>query len=64
MDTLSRVVGGPSLNALFLLWTSLWEAIKTEVAGHSYMDKIGKLASGKPGAPYIWRNCLVCSRIG
>ncbi|KAH7567945.1 hypothetical protein JRO89_XS07G0195100 [Xanthoceras sorbifolium] len=35
------------------------EAIKTEAVGHSYMLWIGKLASEKPGEPYIWRNGLV-----
>lgn len=54
------MIGSPSLNALFVLQTSLWDAIKTEAARHSYMKKISKLASEKPGAPYMWWNGLVC----
>lgn len=34
-DALSRVLRSPSLNALFVPQTSLWDAIKTEATGHS-----------------------------
>ncbi|KAH7575759.1 hypothetical protein JRO89_XS02G0210500 [Xanthoceras sorbifolium] len=55
-----RLVGSHSLDTLFVPHTSLWEAIKKEAAGHSYMLRIGKLASEKPDEPYIWCNGLVC----
>lgn len=59
-DALSRVVSSPSLNALFVPQAPLWDEIKAEAIKHPYMDKIGKLATDIPGAPYTWRNGLVC----
>ncbi|RVW63028.1 Retrovirus-related Pol polyprotein from transposon 17.6 [Vitis vinifera] len=57
---LSRVVSSPSLNALFVPQAPLWDEIKAEAIKHPYMDKISKLATDNPGAPYTWRNGLVC----
>ena len=59
-NALSRVIGGPSLNTLFVPQTSLWNAIKKEANEHPYMVRIGKLATANPGAPYKWQNGLVC----
>ncbi|GKC04118.1 transposon ty3-I gag-pol polyprotein [Tanacetum coccineum] len=59
VDSLSRVIGSPSLDALFVLETSLWNAIKKEVVEHPYMVRIGELASKNPGAPYKWQNELL-----
>ena len=53
-DALSRVVSSPSLNALFVPQAPLWDEIKAEAIKHPYMDKIGKLATDSPGAPYTW----------
>ncbi|KAK4844271.1 hypothetical protein QYF36_018319 [Acer negundo] len=39
-----------------LLQAPLWDEIKAEVVGHPYMDKIGKMATERPGVPYTWRN--------
>ncbi|GJV87214.1 transposon ty3-I gag-pol polyprotein [Tanacetum coccineum] len=58
-DALSRVIGSPSLDALFVPETSLWNAIKKEVVEHPYMVHIGELASKNPGAPYKWQNELL-----
>ena len=58
-DALSRVVGSPSLNTLYVPQTSLWDAIKAASNEHPYMIRIGKLGSENPGAPYWWRNGLV-----
>ena len=54
------MVSSPSLNALFVPQAPLWDEIKAEAIKHPYMDKIGKLATDSPGAPYTWRNGLVC----
>ena len=36
-DALSRVIGNPNLNTLFISQTSLWNAIKKEANEHPYM---------------------------
>lgn len=58
-DALSRVIGSPSLNTLFVPEISLWNAIKKQVKGHHYMVQIGKLATENPRAPYKWQNGLL-----
>ena len=58
-NALSRVVGCPSLDALFVSQTQLWDTIKAEASDHPYMKKISQLATEKPGIPYTWRNGLV-----
>lgn len=59
-DALSRVAGNPSLNALFMSQTPLWDTIKAEVSDHPYMKKISKLVTKNLSIPYTWRNGLVC----
>lgn len=59
-DALSRVAGSPSLDALFVSQSSLWDAFKTQAINNPYMEKIGKLASEKQGQPYSWRNGMIC----
>ena len=61
-DALSRVIGNPNLNTLFISQTSLWNAIKKEANEHPYMVRIGKLATANPGAPYKWQNGMVCCK--
>ena len=61
-DALSRVVGSPSLYTLFAPQVELWEEIKKKkkmAVGHSYMEKICKMATKNPKIPYSWRNGLV-----
>ncbi|KAL8133364.1 hypothetical protein AgCh_008725 [Apium graveolens] len=48
VDALSRVMNSPSLAALFVPETSLWDAIKNEAVGNLYMQKISKSASDTP----------------
>jgi hypothetical protein len=55
-DALSRVIGNPSLNTLFVPQTSLMQALKDEANQHPYMVRIGKLVIEHPGAPYKWPN--------
>ncbi|KAA8539774.1 hypothetical protein F0562_026466 [Nyssa sinensis] len=42
-------MGSPSLNALFTAHAPLWDDIKAEATGHPYMERIGKLATDRPG---------------
>lgn len=58
-NALSRITGSPSLNALFIPHTSLWDQIKATISTHPYMIKLGRLASENPGVPYSWRNGLI-----
>lgn len=58
-DALSRVSGSPSLDALFVSQSPLWDTIKKEAETHPYMIKIGKEATTTPGNPYRWQNGLV-----
>nr|GFB57452.1 Ty3/gypsy retrotransposon protein [Tanacetum cinerariifolium] len=58
-DALLRVIGSPSLGALFVPENSFWNAIKKEVVEQSYMVRIRELASKNPGAPYKWQNELL-----
>lgn len=59
-DALSRVADSPSLDALFVFQANIWDELKIEAVGHPYMKKIGKSTTEKPGAPYTWRDGLVC----
>ena len=47
-DALSRVVGSPHLDALFVSQAPVRDNIKKEVVSHPYMQKIGRLATEKP----------------
>lgn len=58
-DALSRVVGSPCLDALFVSQAQIWDNIKEEAANHPCMQRIGRLATEQPGRPYTWRNGLV-----
>ena len=59
-DALSRVAGSPTLDALFVSQTQLWDTIKTEACDNPYMKKTSKQATENLGVPYNWRNGLVC----
>ena len=59
-DALSRVLGSPRLDNLSVSHTSLWDAIKDEARNNPYMLTISNKATANPGAPYSWRNGLVC----
>ncbi|KAA8537021.1 hypothetical protein F0562_029499 [Nyssa sinensis] len=57
-DALSRVAGSPSLDALFVSQTQLWDTIKAEADDNPYMKKISKQATENPSNPYSWHNGL------
>jgi hypothetical protein len=59
-DALSRVLGSPSFNTLFISHTLLWDTIKIEARTNPYMMTISDKAIANPGVPYNWRNGLVC----
>lgn len=42
----------PTFNALFVSPAQIWEDIKGAAIGDAYMEKIGKLATDKPGSPW------------
>ena len=42
-NALSRVIGGPKLNTLFVPQTSLWNAIKTEANEHPTWSELASL---------------------
>lgn len=58
-DALSRVTGSPSLHALFLPHSTLWDQIRATMTSHPYMLKVSRLATEKPGEPYLWKNGLI-----
>lgn len=58
-DALSRVHGSPSLNALFVPHTSLWNRIKATLSTDPYMLGVGQKATEQPGQPYSWKNGLI-----
>ena len=58
-DVLSRVLGSPILNALFVLHVGLWEDIKSATKDHPYMDCLCQLAHNNLGQPYSWWDELV-----
>lgn len=61
-DALSRVHGSPTLDAIFVPQSSLWEDIKVLIQTDPYLQRIGHLATAKPGQPYEWRDGLIYYR--
>lgn len=58
-DTLSKAVGDPKLDALFVSWFKVGEDIKKATVGHTYLERISKLAKENPRVLYSWCNELV-----
>lgn len=59
-DALSRVQGSPTLDAIFVPQSTIWDEIKALNGSDPYLKRIGGLATTKPGHPYAWRNGLIC----
>lgn len=59
-DALSRVQGSPTLNAIFVPHSSLWDEIRSLLETDPYLQRIGKLATSNPGSPYAWKDGLIC----
>lgn len=51
-DALSRKEGSPTINAISIPQSSIWTQIQDVATCHTYMQKIGSLAT----EPYGWRN--------
>lgn len=59
-NALSRVHGSPTLDAIFIPQSLLWNDIRTLNTNDPYLQRIGNLATAKPGQPYEWKNDLIC----
>lgn len=53
------MVVSPNLNALFLPTSSIWDILKQEYTTDPYLQRLGQLASNKPGEPYKWQNGII-----
>lgn len=58
-DALSRVTGSPSLDALFVPHTGLWDQLKKETQEHPYLLKAAELAELNLHGNYSWRHGLL-----
>ena len=56
---MSRVPGSPTLHAFSTSQVPIWDTLRVEIETDPYMQKVGKIASENPGAPYLWRNGLL-----
>lgn len=59
-DALSRVHGSPTLDAIFILQSSIWNNLREMTKTDPYLLRVGKLAETNPGRPYEWKNGLIC----
>lgn len=59
-DALSRVHGSPTLDAIFIPQSSIWNDLRGMTKTDPYLLRVGKLAETNPGRPYEWKNGLIC----
>lgn len=59
-DALSRVHGSPSLDAIFIPQSSIWNDLRVLRDTDPYLQRVGKLAETNPGKPYALKNGLIC----